>query len=305
MSDVSFHKSALGAVRKAKPYAVGRLDEYLAWLSREMENCAVSEFGGEIDDAVVESIKAFIPRRNEYIEVVTALARFDPDGRWIVRVHRFFERLIPLMNPSPGNRDVPKLAYDNFKFLVHELFLYTIAALLSFERFQEVNYLLSERYFTAEGAIHGVMQRFDDFHKHIRSLEDRNERLGLGSDAIRAELLRERCKGTELSFNALMQADFTVFLRAELEYYPHYSSWWPELLMFLEEYGGSFEVFIRARSEEQFNRLRIALGITTPDDLHQLINAYEDESRRMPRGMKPQSMSQLVGYQFLSTTKSG
>lgn len=305
MTDNRLYESTLKAVRKCKPYAAGRLDEYLSAFAGSLEQYAVTEFEGEIDDAIVASIEAVLPARNEFIDVITAAARFDPDGRWIIRLQRFFERIIPYMHPAPDRREVPKLAYDNYKFIVHELFLYTIAALLMFDRFEQADHLFAERYYTAQGSVHGVMLRFDEFHKHIGSLEDRNDRLGTGSESPRADLLRERCTGTEVSFNALMQADFTIFLRAELEYYPHYSSWWPELLMFLDEFGGAFEVFIRARSEEHFDRLRIALGIMNPDDLQELITAYEDESRRMPRGMKPQSMAQLVGYQFLSTTKSG
>ena len=294
----------MDSVKNGHQSAVGRIDEYLAALSTHVGKYEISDYEGEIDEAVAESLEAFIPARDEYIRLLTAVARYNPDGRWIVRVHRFFERLLPYISPRTNEKKGSGYDQDNFKFFIHELFLYSIAVLLLFERFEQAGHLLSERYYTAQGAIHGAMEKFDDFHKHLGSLEHRNERLKLGSEALRADLLKKRCVGTEVSFNSLMQADFTIFLRAELEYYPHYSHWWPELLMFLGMEGGSFEVYIRARSKAHFDRMRTVLGITESEDLKDLIEAYKNESRRMPRGMKPRSMAQLVAYESLSTTET-
>lgn len=296
--------SALEAIRDCRPSARGRLDEFLFWFSSESRRFSIDDSADEIDEAVAAGIESFLPMRDHFIRVITAAARFDPEGDWIIRVHRFFERMLPLMYPSSEASGSSKFSCDNFKFIVHELFLYTIAILMMFEKYHQAGFLFSERYYSGQGSVHGAMQRFDEFHKHIGSLEQRNERLGIGSESLRADLLRERCRGSGVSFDALMQADFTIFLRAELDTYPRYSSYWPELLMFLEERNGAFEAYIRARTEEYFDRLRHTLGIMNPDDLQQLIGAYEDESRRMPRGMKPTSVGELIGYQFLSTTRS-
>ncbi|MDH3493990.1 MAG: hypothetical protein OEM82_10600 [Acidobacteriota bacterium] len=302
--DDAFEK-ALFAIENDRENVLGAMDNYLRFFTRNLERFRIREFEGHIDDAIVETLDAFLPMRDQCIRLLVAAARYDPNVRWIVTVHRFIERLIHYTNPPHNQRKRIEYGLDNFSFILHELFLYAIAILLKFERLEHAAYMLSNKYYVTQGLDHGFLSAFDDIHKHMGSLVQRNERLGLGLEALRASMLRERCVGTEVTLNDLMQADFTIFLRAELRNFPEYSRWWPELLMFLREVGGSFEMYVRAGTKSYFDQLRLVVGINEAKDLQQLIDSYKDETRKAPRGMQPRTIAKLVGYEFLlSTTTS-
>lgn len=299
--DEAFEK-AIYAIENDRGNVLGAMDKYLRVYTANLERFRIREFEGEIDDAIVETLEAFLPMRNQCIRFLVAAARYNPDVRWIVAVHRFIERLFHYTNPPPGQRKRIEYDLDNFSFILHEIFLYTIAILLKFDRLEQATYMLANKYYVIQGMDHGFLSAFDDIHKHMGSLVQRNERLGLGLEALRATMLRERCAGTEVTLNDLMQADFTIFLRAELRNYPEYSRWWPELLMFLREVGGSFEMYVRAGSKSYFDQVKMVVGISEAKDLQQLIDAYKDETRKAPRGMQPRTIAKLVGYEFLLST---
>ena len=69
--------------------------------------------------------------------------------------------------------------FDNFKFLIHELFLYVVTILIKHERFQQANNLLSQQYYLPGNSDYGrnVMVSFTVFCESLRSLVHRNQRL--------------------------------------------------------------------------------------------------------------------------------
>ncbi len=77
------------------------------------------------------------------------------------------------------------------------------------------------------------MVRFPVFREYMRSLEGRNKRLELRRLSLRADLLEERSKSSGLEFRYLMQGDFLLFMRAEMEDEDGYSSWRPETSAFI------------------------------------------------------------------------
>src|SRR5688572_17234818 len=109
---------------------------------------------------------------------------------------------------------------------------------------------MSNEYFVAEIPDLGrePMVYFDIFCQPVRSLRWRNKRLQLRRLSLRADLLKERCKGTGLTFQHVMQADFVLFLRARLKEGELF--WSPETLLYANDFRHSapFEVFARSRS---------------------------------------------------------
>ena len=71
--------------------------------------------------------------------------------------------------------------FDNFKFIIHELFLYTVAILTKHERFSEVNLLLTSQYYVPGSSDYGkdTMVGYEVFRKYLKSLNYRNSRLKL------------------------------------------------------------------------------------------------------------------------------
>lgn len=297
-------KRAIDAIKNSKTFATGALEEYLKVYSENLEKIRIGEIEGEFDDAVFKSIEDFLPYRNEAIQIFSAIAQYGISDQNIQILHRFFESLIPYTNRPKNVKYWHDSSADNFRFIIHELFLYAMAILIRHERFEQANYLMEQRYYLPENSDYGrdVMSSFIFFRQYIKSLEHRNNRLNLRRLSLRADLLKNRCLGIGIEFRYLMQADFVLYLRAELEAPNRYATWWPETLLYLGDYNRPFEIFARAISKRYFDRVKCLLGIDLPSDLETLVNEYRENKRKIPQwqfeSFNPVS---LLGFNQLST----
>jgi hypothetical protein len=298
------HKRALSAIKEYKAYASGAVDEYFTLFSENLERFRLSEVKGEFDDAVLESIEQFTPYRNEAIQVFMAIAQHSANKELIGKLHRFIESLIRYMHPPKNVKGYDKRAFDNYKFIVHELFLYIIAILIKYERFEQVNSLLTQQYFLPEifGYREDVMASYVDIREHIRSLADRNQRLNLRRLSVRADLIKQRVPGSGLEFWHLMQADFVIFMRSEIERTGLFSMWWSETPLYVERFHGAFEIFARSKSKVYFDKVKCMLSIKKPADLEELLKSYSTRERDLPRWeFESFNPAYLLGYENLGT----
>ena len=281
---VSF-KRAIDAIKNGKSYSYGALDEYLETFTKNLEKFRIKDYEGEFGEAVIKNIEAFLPYRNEFIQLLSTIARYDSREEFIERLHRFFESLIPYMFRPEGVTSWQEWDFDNFKFIIHELFLYAVAILIKLERFQQAVMLLSQRYYVSANSDYGrdVMVSFSIFRQYMRSLEYRNRKLNLRRLSLRADLLKERCQTTGIDFRYLMQADFVLFIKAELYAEDLYDRWWPETLLYLDHFPGPFEIFARAESKRYFEKTKCLFDVQSPDDFKQLLEEYKQRKRELPR----------------------
>lgn len=297
------YKMAVEAIKNHKPTMEGRIDEYLTLFTENLERFRIADKKEDFAEAVYKNIAAFKPFKDEYLQLLITLARYNPDIDYEIGVLHFIEQLLSYSKPSEIISGQNDWEFDNYLFIVHELFLYTIAVFLKFERFEEAALLLGRKYYVAGKAEIGQeeIMSFDKIHHHIESIENYNKSLDTKLESFRAILIKERCAGSGIEFRDLMQADFTIFLKAEHNYQPYYSQWYPETLMFLKHFRGAFEIFARARSKEYFDKMKVVFGIETPEGLSDLITLYKNEKRQMPRGLNPNIISRLTNFKSLAT----
>ncbi len=281
---VSF-KRAIDAIKTGKSYSYGALDEYLETFTKNLEKFRIKDYKGEFDEAVIKNIEAFLPYRNEFIQLLLTISRYDSKEELIERLHRFFESLIPYMLRPEGVCSWREWDFDNFKFIIHELFLYAVAILIKLERFQQAAILLRQRYYVPGNSNYGrdVMVSFTIFRQYMESLRYRNSRLNLRRLSLRADLLKKRCQATGIDFRYLMQADFVLFIRADLYSEGPFDRWWPETLLYLGCFPGPFEIFARAESKQYFERIKCLFDINSPDDFKQLLEEYNQKKRELPK----------------------
>ncbi|RMU31233.1 SEFIR domain-containing protein [Pseudomonas amygdali] len=124
----AMHRRAVDAVKQGKPIAAGAIEEYFRMVSEGLEKFRIDKDAVKLfDDQVVESIEAFLPYRNEIIQLIIVIAQYNtlPDVEF--RIHRFLESLLPYLSRPSNVTHYSETDFDNFRFIVHELFLYTIA----------------------------------------------------------------------------------------------------------------------------------------------------------------------------------
>jgi hypothetical protein len=157
--------------------------------------------------------------------------------------------------------------------------------LLKAERFHEANLLLTHQYYLPGNSDYGrdVMVSFIAFREHMRSLRHRNDRLKLNRLSVRADMLETRSKNSGIEFRYLMQADFVLFMRAEVESEDFYSRWWPETLLYVGRFHSAFEIFARSVSKKYFDKVKCLLAIEKPEDLNSLFDAYRNGKHELPK----------------------
>lgn len=297
-------KRAVDGFKQDRAFAQGALAEYLSTFAEQMDRLRPSvDESVEHDDRIFASIEASLAARNEFIEVFKTLTQYARANQ-IDGVHRFFESLLPYFDRKPETRQHYDTDFDSFKFIIHELFLYALAFLLRAERFEETTRLLSQPYYIPENHLRGkaATASFTAFRQYTKSLQIRNERLKLNRVSLRADLLEQRSKSAGIPFRYVMQADFVLFLRAELVHNNEYDRWWPETLLCAERQYGPFEIFARAQSKQYLHRILPLLGITSLTPLQTRLAEYTKDPRLLPRwDYRSLHVGMLAGADALGT----
>lgn len=254
-------RRALDQLKEGKPNASATLGDYLVSVSDAFESLRLDRKPEEqFDDKVIDSIASFLPTRENLINVVRTIARYQPTEENLTKLHRFFERLIPFMATRVTNGMYFEDDCDNYKYLIHELFLYTVAILLDEERFQLVGELLAPDFVIEPHHAFGNERLVSPsvFMKGLPSLETRNRRLNLQKQSLQAELLKQRAQSSGVPFLSLAQADIVIFLALQKRGQP----WWPETSVYVNSFVSRvcLPIFARAASRKYFEKLRPLLG---------------------------------------------
>jgi hypothetical protein len=173
---------AISLLRSGSSLADSALKEYFDSLSENMEALRIVPADGiNFDDQLLTSIGAFLPYRDEFIGLMTMIAKVPPSEHYIVALVRFFEHMIPYMFRLETMSSWSEHWFDNYKFITYELFLYTIAILIKQERFSDVDAFLAGGFYSPAGPLpaNDPMNNFSIFSNHLQSLESRKSRLKL------------------------------------------------------------------------------------------------------------------------------
>jgi hypothetical protein len=296
----------LDAIKNNRPYAIGALHEYFGIFATNLEKYRITRTDLEFDELVLENINTFIPYRNEVLELFLAIAQYYNTKEAHNQIHRYFEKLIPYLSRPQGVQSYKEWDFDNFKFIVHELFLYCIAAFLKHESFDAVAYLVRNRYLVTSDPDYGrnTMQSFHIFRPYLKSMEYRNSRLKLNQLSIHSNLLKERSVAIGITFEQIMQADFVLFIRDCMDSIrdKSYQNWWPHSLLYIAGRERTFEIFARAESIQYFESIRAIFDIQKKEDFSVLFTAFNDGKLRVPTWeFRSTNPSSLLGFDALST----
>jgi len=302
-------RRAIDANKNGKSISKALTIEYFDIFSENLERFRITEKVGEYDDQVVKSIEDFIPYRNESIEMFKIISLYNNNNDDVSEIlHSFFEKLTVYLDKPEYISGFNNSDFDNFTFIVHELYLYCIACLINYKRFEVVSFLLSTKYFIKYHRNYGnnVLVSFQIFRSYLETLERRNKRLKLGRISLHADLIRNRNLGTGINFELIMQADFILFMRDCydcLRTNEYNYKWYPYTLLFKNS-SNAFEIFARAESKIYFDKIKTILDINDPSDLGLVWNAFKTGKYSLPNMdihfVYPQV---YINFDKLATTK--
>lgn len=299
------YKRALDAIRNDKKYAKGAIDEYFQTFVTNLEEFRISNAEDGFDDKVIENIDKFSPYKSETVEIFLAIAQYRNIPEAWQQLHRFFENLIPYMDMPEGVSTCGDWDFDNFKFIIHELFLYAVSSLLKYECFDAVANLIRHHYFVEKNSAYGrdVMVPFTIFWQDMNSLKHRNKRPNLLRASLRADLLEQRSKTSGIAFRQIMQSDFILYIRScfDLINNETYQGWWPETSPYILLHKGALEIFARAQSKEYFDRVTCIFDIEDKKDFIPLFDAFKKNKLEISRWPSTFNPKMLLGFERLAT----
>ena len=271
----SAFKRAIDAVKYGKDNWQETLNDYFRAFTTNLERFHIADDnnGNEFEEKVVDSIKKFFPYRNEAVEIFITISQYDNSQNSGHILYKFFEDIIPYMYPPKSYKPSGNYDFDNYKFIVHELFLYAIASLIKYERFETVEYLLKQDYFVKD--INEPLTSFSNIWKDLDSLNNMNNRLKLGRKSIHADMLKQRSVPQLVTFQELMQADILLYIRDIMDCMNigNKLRWHPITLKYSEKQVKPFELFIRAKSMKYFEKIKGIMNIENKEELENIWNS--------------------------------
>lgn len=273
-------KRAIEAIKSIQGNAVPFVMEYFDILAAEMEKFRIAPTGPEFDELFIKSIDDFLPFRNEFLEVIGSIAIYRCDADMLQAIHRFFENVIPYLEAPQNVTSWTDTDFDNYCFIVHEMFLYCQAIFLKHEQFDSAAFFIENEYFFDNRFTQVSMHPYIIFRRYLKSLGHRNQRLNLGRLSLRADLLKERNQASGIDFKHLMAADLILYLRSMDR---GIRIWWPETLIWASLRGATFEMFARAKSARYFDRIKRLLGVNDKLSLNDLLMKIESHPDNIPK----------------------
>jgi hypothetical protein len=304
-TSVQFRR-VIDCIRNDRNNAVQALDEYFDNLILEMDRFSIEYTGNNFDDLVISNINNFLPYRNELVELFLMIAMYRRDQESIEVVHKFFEKLLPFTYMPKNISQWTVESVDNFRFISYELFLCLTGSCIKYERLSMANYFIDTEYYAVDPSDRrDLMHLFMEFCQNIRTLQVRNQRLGLRRLSLQADFLKERSSSSGLDFNYLMTADLVLWIRSVQWIRTQTRKrrpWWPDTLVFASlRPGPPFEIFARAKSKNYFEKIKPLLGVNDKAELIQLLNAVDSEDRNPIWDMDRLNPSALMQVDLMAT----
>lgn len=235
-------------------------------------------------DRFTSNIAAFIPYRNQIIEIVNLIAKNRLNVEFYEAIHRFIEEFMHLFNPAKGVNNWREINFDNFRFWGYEIFLYIVAILVKERALDGLDIILSKPFYIENSRKNDKIASTSELYYHLKSFEYWNEKNNLRKLSLTADFIHNRSKGSGIHFHNLAQADFILYLRGVIHDANGINSyrWFPLLLIYHDGHDGPFEVFARAVSSKEFPIALRLLGLKNKTDLDIILKPFADGIRQGP-----------------------
>ncbi|MEO8072468.1 MAG: SEFIR domain-containing protein [Acidobacteriota bacterium] len=285
-------RRAIEFLTNDKTQALNAVKDYFALV---IENLRMFDFPSEtnqmFDEEVVGKIQELTPLRDEIVDVFLAINKYREDSAIYEEIHNFFEQLLPYFEYRKDGDSNHQWAADHYKFFGYELFLYAVATLVKFKRFEQLNELTESKYYFSGSPFsrnQNTLLSFTKFNTYSEALRDYNQRQSRQAYSIEASFIHKRATRSDIRFENLMEADFLLFLIYKIDdkenTYGFWNSWYPVTQAFAEYRNNPFEIFLRSQSRKFFNKFKTCLRNSSKEELSLLINGIEEKMKREGRG---------------------
>lgn len=252
------------------------LDSFLASLNDfRIQGGARSDF----DESVLESIDKMLPLRNDFLEFVDTVFKYG-DKIDLDKFHSFFENLISFQFRPQSITSWTDIDFDNYKFLLYELFLYFITMLFNLKKYEEASFFIHSQYFFNSNSGELSNLGIEGFNSYIRSLDEiRNKRLNLRRISVTADLIKQRADRPNIKFDKIIETDLVLYYLTNLE--GNRFAWFPRCSVYNPRFWGRIELFEKMISLQHFNRIKVLFQV---EDIDSFKKKYQNYLIRIEEG---------------------
>lgn len=305
--EIPLNQRAIQSIKKNEPHALNTIKEYFGIFCEDLGKFDISNPDDITTDLIIERIADTKEVRDEIVEVIEAICRYSSDPEYFTSIHKFFESLIPYLEPARNLGRSHAWQADHYKFLIREMFLYAVASLINHRKFQQLNELIVQGYFVSGNfyRLKSGLNSFTIFDAYSDALRFYNDQLNPKWNSIHGYFTHERADRTDIKFDDLMQADFFLYIFNGLQDKPkgeHWTTkWFPTTLPYAERMDSPFEVFARAESKSFFEKLKVALMDKNKEDLENLAKEVDEGRTNLKWGFFAPRLAFYLGLERIAT----
>lgn len=230
----------------------------------------------EIGKKICENINQYTPLRNDFIEFFDILTKsgvpFDIDI-----LIKFMEKLPLFLQPFDNRSSWSRFEFENYKIIIHELFIYLVAIGLKNENYKFVEELLYSSYFIKDKHNYkSEAEQFDVFYgstEIIKPYYDQTHSKNFLN--AMADFIIKRIPSS-LNKSLIVQADLLCHYIALL----NNLRWFP--ITYVYDTSGKYEFFYRLKSKRHFEKLKGIFDVEKIDELKIKLNKLQEIDGQNP-----------------------
>lgn len=240
----------------------------------------------EVGKAVHDNIILFTSLRNDFISFFDKVSKTDIEIDFDILI-RFLEKL-PLFKSELDDKRLSNQYFENYKFIMHELFLYLIAIALKNENYKMIEELFYSSYF------------FQDKYEYIREPKSFSKLYNYIDviDLHYKEIYSTNfiCPMADLIIKRIPEG-FTINMLVDADLLCHYicqlnnNHWFPVTYLYKRE--NYFDFLQRFISIRHFEKAKGVFEVNTPQELKEKLHAYKESDKN------PGSMRHNNGFEFV------
>jgi len=249
------------------------IDEFKNTLNEEFK-INLEDLTDPHDEVIYNKIHEMLPVRDDYIYFLDTISKSK--NLDIDLTKKLFEDLYPLTE-FQGAGSHSSIQFDQYKFFLLEIFLYTVVILLKNEEYSGLNILLNTPYFVNHryGNNDGHFS-FSIFRFIVDSMEHRNNRLKLNKLSYTAQMLIDRSSVNNINYkNDLIEADMLLYYISCFKG----SEWFPITYVYKNE-NTKIDILRRLISNRHFEKTKILFNVKTQEELKKLFNVSDEDGNK-------------------------
>lgn len=227
-----------------------------------------------IDEQVLEMVNKSLPLRDDFINALELACLADTiESEQLIE---FFEKIYAFTE-FQGQGSFYDTQFDQFKFIITELFLYSVAILLKERKYTLVGQLINADYYVDSKYKSGRPLNFTEFRFYLQSLDYHNQKLRLNRLSVHADLIKERSYGRYA--NDLIITDLFLYYISKISQTQESdwrNIWFPTAYIYFREVG-TIKLLSRLKSKNHFVKVKSLFNIDTDSELKQKLTEFKSD----------------------------